>query len=173
MRVADVIFDLLKSEVDTVFMLPGGGAMHLNDALGLSGIRYVVALHEQGAGYMALAYAQMRGFGVCLVTSGPGSTNAVTPCAACWTDSVPVLFISGTANSKTLVGTTGLRTRGVQEIDIIPIVRPITKIAIRAKHADRVLDILGILISTAKAGRPGPVWLDIPLDIQGAEWTSQ
>ena len=86
MKTSDAIFDILKGYVDVVFFVPGGGAMHLVDSLGKSGLRHISALHEQGAGFMALGYAQQRkGLGVCLVTSGPGATNALTPCAAAWT----------------------------------------------------------------------------------------
>src|SRR3972149_12218057 len=102
--------------------------MHLVDSLGKSGLQHISALHEQGAGFMALGYAQQRkGLGVCLVTSGPGATNALTPCAAAWMDSIPVLFVSGQAKSTPLIGDSGLRVRGVQEVDIISMVRPITK----------------------------------------------
>ena len=171
MKLSDAIFNLLKSHVDTVFMLPGGGAMHLVDSLGRSGLRYVPCLHEQGAGFMALGYAmQRKGLGVCLVTSGPGSTNAITPCAAAWMDSVPVLFISGNARSDSLIGDTGLRTRGVQEVDIIPMVKPITKEAFRlipqweynTKWVERLVEI-------CLSARPGPCWLDVPLDVQSEE----
>ena len=95
MRVADAIFERLKQEVDTVFYLPGGGSGPLVDALGASGLRAVCCLHEQGCGYAAVGYAQYHGFGVCLVTSGPGISNCATPIAAAWVDSVPILVVSG------------------------------------------------------------------------------
>src|SRR5512138_1628970 len=111
MKTSDAIFEILKQHVDTVFFVPGGGAMHLVDSLGKSGLKAVSCLHEQGAGFAAIGYAMSRnGLGVCLTTSGPGATNAVTPCAAAWMDSVPVLFISGQARSDSLIGDTGLRT---------------------------------------------------------------
>ena len=151
-------------------MVPGGGAAHLVDSLGKSCIRYVPCLHEQGAGYAAVAYAQYRnGLGVCLVTSGPGATNAVTPCAAAWMDSVPVLFISGQALSSTLVGETGLRTRGVQEVDIMPVVEPITKMVRRPISGERAVMLLRTMIDIALQGRPGPVWLDLCLDTQAED----
>lgn len=149
--------------------------MHLVDSLGKSGLRRVSATHEQGAGYMAVGYAQMRkGLGVCLVTSGPGATNAITPCAAAWMDSVPVLFISGQARSNTLIGDTGLRTRGAQEVDIINVVKPITKMAVRGflgRDAinNTFLNWLQLAIFECLNGRPGPCWLDIPLDVQAEE----
>src|SRR5512139_3465080 len=132
MRTADAIFDILSKYVDTVFFVPGGQAAFLVDALGRSKLTPISALHEQGAGFMACGYAQFRGgLGVCLTTSGPGATNAITPCAAAWMDSIPVLFISGQANTWSLIGDTGLRVRGVQEVDIVPVVAPVTKIATR------------------------------------------
>lgn len=169
MRVADAIFARLKQETDTVYMLPGGGAMYLVDALGRSGLCYMAMITEHGAGMAALSDAMYRnGLGVCLVTSGPGSTNALTACGAAWTDSVPVLFLSGQAKSETLIGDTGLRTRGVQEIDIVAMTRPITKMAGQPTRREDVLPTLEQMIALCKAGRPGPCWLSIPLDIQGA-----
>ena len=92
MKTSDAIFNVLKDYTDTVFYVPGGGAMYLVDSLGRSGLLSVACLHEQGAGYAAIGHAMMRkGLGVCLVTSGPGATNAITPCAGAWMDSVPVL----------------------------------------------------------------------------------
>src|SRR3989304_8858719 len=114
MRVADAIFERLKQETDTVFYLSGGLAADLVDALGYSSLKAVCCLHEQGAGFAAVAYAQHRGFGVCLTTSGPGATNAMTPCLAAWMDSVPVLFISGQVMVKWL-GPPGVRLPRVAE----------------------------------------------------------
>jgi acetolactate synthase-1/2/3 large subunit len=117
---------------------------------------------------MALGHAMFTGrLGVCLVTTGPGATNAITACAAAWMDSVPVLFISGQAKSETLIGNTGLRTRGVQEVDIIPMVKPMTKAAVQME-VPSIVD-LEFLINECKTGRAGPCWLSVPLDIQGME----
>lgn len=168
MRVADAIMQRLKQEVDTVFFLPGGGSAYLVDALGLSGLRAVSCLHEQGAGFAAIGYAQHKGFGVCLTTSGPGATNAITPCLAAWMDSVPVLFISGQVQTKWLAFP-GMRSRGTQEANIIKIVEPITKIAWQTLIVSNILDILEEMIYVCKSDRPGPCWLDIPMDIQNAE----
>ena len=170
MRVADAIFERLKSEASHAYMITGGGAMYLTDALGKSGMRYVAAIHEEGAGCMALGHAMAtNGLGVCLVTSGPGSTNVLTACAAAWTDSVPVLFISGQAKTTTLIGNSGLRTRGIQEIDIWPMVGPITKKARQIMGKDEAMPYLEQMIELCKSGRPGPCWLAVPLDIQGME----
>ena len=175
MRASDVIFDILKQYVDTVFFVSGGQAAFLVDSLGRSGLRYVACLHEQGAGFAALGYAMQRGgLGVCLVTSGPGATNALTPCAAAWMDSVPVLFISGQARSDSLIGDTGLRTRGIQEVDIISMVRPVTKRAYQLVFANHIIsgdirDDIWELANLCLEGRPGPCWIDIPLDQQSEE----
>ncbi len=167
MRVADAIFQRLKQETEVVFYLPGGGSGPLVDALGQSGLRAVCCLHEQGAGYAAVGYAQYHGFGVCLVTSGPGVTNAMTPCLAAWVDSVPVLFISGQVMVKWLA-LPGMRSRGTQEGPTVMMVSPITKMALLTNEMS-VLDTLDQLIEIAKSGRPGPCWLDVPMDVQAAD----
>jgi acetolactate synthase-1/2/3 large subunit len=167
MKTSDAIFDILRSYVDTVFFVPGGGAMHLVDSLGRSGLKHISMLHEQGAAFAACGYAQQRrGLGVCLVTSGPGATNAITGCAAAWMDSLPVLFISGQSN---LNPNEALRVRGVQMVDIIPMVKPITKSAHRAALSRYTIIDLQIAIAACLDGRPGPCWLDVPLDVQAEE----
>src|SRR5512139_4102966 len=124
---SDAIWQIVKQYTDTVYFVPGGGAAFLVDALGRSGLKHISALHEQGAGFMAIGHAMARnGLGVCLVTSGPGATNAITPCAAAWMDILPVLFISGQAN---LNPNEDLRVRGVQSVDIVSIVKDIIKMA--------------------------------------------
>jgi acetolactate synthase-1/2/3 large subunit len=169
MRVTDKIFKRLEIETGHVFFVPGGGAMYLVDALGKSNIEAVSGIHEAGAGFAALGYAMYTNkLGVCLVTSGPGSTNTITACAAAWMDGVPVLFISGQAKSETLVGKTGLRTRGVQELDIINIVTPLTKKAYQPLPGDDCMDVLEQMIKECLTGRRGPCWLAIPLDVQGS-----
>ena len=168
MNVSEAIWQRLAQEVDTVFYLPGGGCGPLVDALGASGLRAISCLHEQGAGFAALAYAQYRGFGVCLVTSGPGATNAVTPCLAAWVDSVPMLFISGQVMVKWLARP-GQRCRGTQEGPTIDIVHSITKYSILLGAGGMALQVLEDIIARAKDKRPGPCWLDVPMDVQAAE----
>lgn len=168
MRLADAIWQRLKQEVDVVYYLPGGGCAPLVDALGQSGIQSVCCLHEQGAGFAAVGYAQHHGFGVCLVTSGPGVTNAITPCLAAWLDSVPVLFIGGQVPSKQLAYV-GLRSRGTQEAPTIKLVTPITKKVVMATTGNVAMMFLPLLIKTAREGRQGPVWLDICMDVQSEE----
>jgi len=167
MKTSDAIFDILRGYVDTVFFVPGGGAMHLVDSLGRSGPKHISMLHEQGAAFAACGYAQQRrGLGVCLVTSGPGATNAITGCAAAWMDSIPVLFISGQSN---LNPNETLRVRGVQMVDIIPMVKPITKYAWRKVADDYTRELMEDMIEQCLSRRQGPCWLDVPLDVQAEE----
>jgi acetolactate synthase I/II/III large subunit len=168
MRIADKVFERLAQEVEHVFYLSGGLAADLVDALGHSSIKPICCLHEQGSGFAAVAYAQHRGFGVCLTTSGPGATNAMTPCLAAWMDSIPVLFISGNVAVQWMAAP-GMRSRGTQEGKTIPMVKPITKAAFTAQDPIDVMPLLNILIAEAKDGRPGPVWLEICQDTQAAK----
>lgn len=167
MKVADSIWQRLSKEVDTVFYLPGGGCAPLVDSLGVSGLKHVCCLHEAGAGFAAVGYAQHHGFGVCLVTSGPGATNAVTPCLAAWTDSVPVLFISGQVMVKWMT-LPNMRTRGTQEAPTADIVKPIVKAVYQPRKSSDVMPMLEDLITLAKDGRQGGVWFDVPMEIQTA-----
>lgn len=168
MKTSDAIWETLSKYIDTVFYLPGGGAAHLVDSLGKANLHAVCCLHEQGAGYAAVSYAMHRGLGVCLTTSGPGATNAVTPCLAAWMDSVPVVFISGQVMRK-WQALPGMRSRGVQEGPTVEIVKPITKMAACATDGMDALDLLDEMIRAAREGRPGPVWLDVPMDVQAEE----
>ena len=176
MRVADwTVSRLLNEGVDKVFFLPGGGAMYLNDALAKnSDIAAVSCHHEQACGIAAEAYGRTGhkrnpGFGVAMVTTGPGATNIITPVTGAWLDSLPMLVLSGQAKSADRINGRSIRQGGVQEVDIVSLVRPVTKFA---KTITNPLDI-GPAIDTAlyqmRSGRPGPVWLDIPLDIQGVQ----
>ena len=165
-RVADVIFEILKQHTDVVFMLPGGGAMYLVDALGQSGIPYVPMLHEQGAGMAACGYAGISGkLGVCLVTSGPGATNAITACKAAFDDSFAVLFVSGQTSLSGWNPNT--RTCGVQSSRIVDMVKPITKWAVMTTGESESISALVRMIDICLEARQGPCWLDIPMDVQG------
>ena len=171
MRVADWIIDaLFKLGVRTAFMVTGGGAMHLNDAIGVyEGFEVVCTLHEQGASIASEAYAKQTGApAVCLVTSGPGGTNAITGVTGAWLDSVPMVVISGQAKRSDLVGSIGVRQRGVQEVDIVSMVKAVTKMAVTVMDPYDICFYLEQAVHLATTGRPGPVWLDIPLDVQGA-----
>lgn len=170
MRVADYIVSFLASKnIDCIFTVSGGGSIFLCDALVLEKkIKYVACHHEQAASIAAEAYARIKGdLGVALVTSGPGGTNAITGTVGCWLDHVPQLTISGQVFSgQTILNHPGLRTKGVQEINIVDIVKPFTKYAVMVTDELSIKYHLEKAFHLAKFGRPGPVWLDIPADIQ-------
>jgi acetolactate synthase-1/2/3 large subunit len=172
MKLSDYVFQFIAQHgVRHVFMVAGGGAMHLNDSAGhCPGIEYVCNLHEQAAAMAAETYAKHNeNLGVALVTSGPGGTNAITGTAGAWLDSTPCLFISGQVKRSDMTGDTGVRQMGVQELDIVSIVKPITKYAITLMEPNDIRYHLEKAEYLAKTGRPGPVWIDIPLDVQASQ----
>jgi len=156
--------------VKHVFLLPGGGCMHLVDSLGRNQkLEYVCNLNEQAVSIAVEAYGQFtNNLGVGLVTTGPGGTNAVTGVAAAWVDSTPCLILSGQVKRSDLIGNSGLRQLGMQEIDIISIVKSITKYAITVLDPQEIRYHLEKAVYLAQNGKPGPVWLDLPLDVQAA-----
>lgn len=172
-RVSDYIADFLRTHgITDVFTVTGGGAMYLNDSLGHHpGLRCLYHHHEQAAAMAAEAYARIdnRLAAVC-VTTGPGATNAITGAVCGWMDSIPMLILSGQARYATTVYASGLklRTRGVQEFDIIGSVRNMTKYCALIRDPQEIRRELEKAMYIAKEGRPGPCWLDIPLDVQGA-----
>lgn len=171
MKLSDYVIRFIADQgVKHVFMVPGGGAMHLNDSLGHSAdVEFVCNLHEQASAIAAEAYARIaNNLGVALVTTGPGGTNSITGVAAAWLDSTPSLFISGQVKRADLMRDLGVRQLGVQEIDIVSIVKPITKYAVTIMDPETIRYHLEKAIYFARSGRPGPVWIDIPLDVQAA-----
>ena len=172
--ISDYIIEFLEDKgITHVFTVSGGGSIFLCDAVQRAKrLKYVACHHEQGAAYAAEGFARARNSaGACLVTSGPGGTNAVSGCAASWLDGIPVIFISGQAFLKhTITGKEGLRQLGVQEINIIEIVKPITKYAVMLTHSGRdyIQHHLDLAWKHMTTDRKGPVWLDIPGDIQNA-----
>jgi len=170
-KLSDYVFQFLAAKgVKHVFMLPGGGAMHLDDSLGrCTAITYTCFLHEQALAIAAEAYGQNTNFpGIGLVTSGPGSTNAITGVAAAYLDSTPCVFISGQAKRSDLKGNSGVRQMGAQEVDIVSMVFCITKYASTILEPNDIRYHLEKAWYYATSGRMGPVWLDIPLDVQAA-----
>jgi len=168
-KLSDYVFQFIASKgVKHVFLFPGGGAMHLVDSLGrCKEIEYICNHHEQACAIAAEAYARVtNNLGVALVTTGPGGTNAITGVAGAWLDSTPCLFISGQVKRDDLMGNIGVRQLGSQEIDIISLVKPITKYAITITDPADIRFHLEKAVYLAKSGRPGPVWIDIPLDVQ-------
>ena len=176
-RVADFIADFIADlGVEHVFMLAGGGAMHLNDGLACSKrLQAVPCHHEQAAAIAAEAYGRVHpcGIGVVMVTSGPGATNAITAVAGAWIESIPMLIISGQVKRADLLRGRSLRQMGVQEVETVPMVKGITKYAKTLEEPTEIEAECRKAIALAREGRGGPVWLDIPLDVQGAPFPEQ
>jgi len=175
MRVADYVWKALADKgVRHVFLVTGGGAMHLNDALGReSRIGYVCNLHEQACAMAAEGYARISGTpGVVSVTTGPGGTNALTGVMGAWLDSVPMIVISGQIKRATMITACPewkLRQLGDQEYNIVDAVKPMTKMAKTVMSVEEVPQVLEDAWRICQEGRPGPVWIDVPLDIQAAQ----
>ncbi|MDO5579511.1 MAG: thiamine pyrophosphate-binding protein [Planctomycetia bacterium] len=171
-KVSDYLFRIIaeKTSVRHIFMLPGGGCMHLVDSLGRrKDLSYICNLHEQACAIAAEAYAQNNNeLGAVLVTAGPGSTNAITGVAGAWIDSTPLLILSGQAKREDLMLKYGVRQMGIQEVNIARIAAPITKYAKCVLDPDQIPYELEKALHLATTGRRGPVWLDIPLDVQSA-----
>jgi len=174
MKLSDYLVDyLVRRGLKHVFLLPGGGCMHLVDSVGQRPeLTYVCCLHEQACGFAAEAYGECADpLGCALVTAGPGGTNAVTGTACAWIESSPCLFLSGQAKRADLISSQPqpVRSMGQQEVDIIAMVRPITKYAVIVLEPGDIRFHLEKACWLATHGRKGPVWLDIPLDVQSAQ----
>lgn len=172
-RVADYIVEKIhENGVKHIFYVPGGQCVYLTDALRRSeSVEGVAMHHEQAAAMAALTYSVYNEcFGACLVTTGCAGTNTMTGLLHAWQDSIPCIFISGQQNYDQTIKQSGLPLRqvGVQEADIESIVKPITKYAVTVEKAENVVFNMEKAIYMAKEGRPGPVWIDIPLNIQNA-----
>ena len=176
MRLADYVMSFVARQgVKHVFLLTGGGAMHLNDALArCSDLTFVCNHHEQASAIAAENYSKAtNNLGVALVTTGPGGTNAITGVVGAWLDSTPMLVISGQVKRVDRMyrpdGTPlGVRQRGSQEVDIVSLVKPITKYALTIEDPQSIRYHLEKAAHLARTGRPGPVWIDIPIDVQAA-----
>ena len=168
-KVSDyVIKRLEETGAKHMFMLPGGGAMHLNDSLGKSKkIKFVCCQHEQGAAIAAEAYARVNNnIGLLMVTTGPGGTNALTGVAGAFLESTPVFAVSGQVKRLDMINGQGIRQQGMQELDIVSVVKPITKYAAVVDDPLMIRYHIERALYEAQHGRKGPVWLDIPLDVQ-------
>ena len=177
MKLSDYVLKFVADlGIKDLFLVTGGGAMHLNASLGAeTRIRPICNSHEQASAICAEGYAKAtNGLGVCMVTTGPGGTNAVTGVAGAWLDSTPTLYISGQVKRPDRMfdaqtgKTLGMRQLGVQEVDICSIVRPITKYAETILEPKDIRYHLEKAVYLAMHGRPGPVWIDIPLDVQAS-----
>jgi acetolactate synthase-1/2/3 large subunit len=170
MKLSDYVISIISEYTKHVFLVSGGGCIHLVDSLSKSNIELIPTLHEQGASIAAESYSQYTNkIGVALVTTGPGSTNALTGVASAWLDSIPMLLLTGQVQNKDRVGNSGVRQMGFQEIDTIGIYKSITKYAVTISDPKMVKYNLEKALWLAMNGRPGPVVLDIPLDVQAAE----
>jgi acetolactate synthase-1/2/3 large subunit len=169
MRGADYIAEFLVARgIKAIFLVPGGGNMFLVDAMGqAAGLEVIPNHHEQASAMAAEGYARVTGgIGVALVTSGPGATNAITGVGEAWTESAPLLIISGQVKRADLKGDSGLRQKGPQEVDIVSMVDGITKYAVTVMDGADLRYHLEKAFHLATTGRCGPVWIDVPLDIQ-------
>ena len=171
-KVSDLIIDFFERKgISTIFLLSGGMMMHLLDSLGRSNkIKYVTNHHEQASCYSAEAYARVKDkVGVCFATSGPGATNTITGITSAWVDSTPLMVLTG--QSRTSLTARGMGNRKIRmvgnfEVDIVEIVKPITKYSYFIDNPKSILYHLEKAYIHATTGRPGPILLDIPLDIQ-------
>lgn len=165
-----VVKRLEETGAKHMFMLPGGGAMHLNDSLGKSRkIQFVACLHEQACAIAAEAYARVNNeIGLLMVTTGPGGTNALTGVAGAFIESTPVFVVSGQVKRADMINGQGIRQQGMQELDIISVVKPITKYAAVVDDPETIRYHMERALYEATHGRKGPVWLDIPLDVQAS-----
>lgn len=174
MRVADYITNFIENlNVYDVFMVTGGGAMFLNDGIASNPkLRAICNHHEQASAMAAVGYAKYTGnIGIVYSTTGCGSTNTITGLLDAWQDNLPCLFISGQVKRQDMLVNYDfpLRQVGVQEANIIPIVTSITKYAVTITVPEDIKYHLEKAIYLATSGRPGPVWIDVPMDVQGAE----
>jgi acetolactate synthase-1/2/3 large subunit len=172
MKLTDYLVEaLVEAGVKIVFGVTGGSIVHpLHSAEKNDSLKVVYTHHEQAASFAADAAAHFPGqIGACFVTTGPGGTNAITGLTSAWLDSVPVIFVSGQARSEHLTGPQTVRQIGSQHIDIISVVRSLTKFAKTITNPLETRKVVEEAIYRCKSGRPGPVWIDIPLDLQWAD----
>jgi acetolactate synthase-1/2/3 large subunit len=171
MKVSDLVFDFIEKQgIDTIFTVSGGGCMHLTDSLGKNkNLKYICNHHEQACAMAAEGYFRTSGKPGCiLVTTGPGGTNTLTGVLCAYQDSIPLIIISGQVPTSQLSTGTGCRQIGQQEFNIVDTVKTMTKYSVLIKDAKNILYELQKAYHIAISGRPGPVWIDIPLDIQSS-----
>jgi acetolactate synthase-1/2/3 large subunit len=172
MKLTDYVIRFLADHgVTHVFGLTGGAVVHLFDSAARSGrVQTVFHHHEQAAAFAAQACARANGrLAACIVTTGPGVTNAITGLAAAWLDSVPCIYLSGQTRLAHTTRGKKIRQLGTQQLDVIPLVRSLTKYAVMVESAATIRLELEKAVHLATTGRPGPVWLDLPIDLQWAD----
>lgn len=170
MKVSDAVADWIAGINPQVYAVCGAGAMHLNDSIcNHPKIKVLAMHHEQAATFAAEAHARVTGKpGIVHVTAGPGGTNTITGIASAWVDSIPMIVIAGQVQSTTMK-TPPLRQRGMNELGLVEMVKSITKYAVTVRDPESIGDHLYTALHLATHGRPGPVWIEIPLDVQGAQ----
>ena len=172
MKVSEYIVSFLeKCGVKHVFMLPGGMAMHINDSIGYSKqLKPVWMLHEQACAFAAESYARItNNLGVACVTCGPAATNTLTGIACAWIESTPLLVITGQVKRADIAQDPNLRQLGVQEVRIVEMAKPVTKYCVQVLNPEDIRFELEKAVSIAHEGRPGPVLLDVPVDVQACK----
>ena len=170
-KVSDFVIDfLVQKKISDIFMISGGGIIHLVESVGNNkAINYFCNYNEQATTYCAEGYARFKNdVSVSLVTTGPGSTNAISGVCSAWADSVPMVIISGQVKRELIADYKKLRQIGEQEINIIDMVKPITKYAVTVNSPNMIKYELEKAFKEAVSNRPGPVWINIPLDVQGS-----
>lgn len=175
MKLSDYVWQFIKKEVaDSVFLVSGGGIMYLVDSLGKSDLKSICCHHEQAVAIAAEGYGRIKNSpGVALVTTGPGGTNAVTGMAGAWLDSIPMFVIAGQVKRADITprenGVPVVRAIGFQELNVVDIARPVSKYTVTVDDENDIRYHLEKALYLATHGRPGPVFVEIPLDVQKAE----
>jgi acetolactate synthase-1/2/3 large subunit len=172
MKLSDFVIDfLVRNNIRDVFTVSGGGIAHLLDSMGRNpAVRYYCNYHEQASAISAEGYARITGnVGACLVTIGPGAVNALAGIVGAWYDSLPLLVLSGQVRSDLIADYSKIRQKGPQEGNVIEMARPVTKYAVSVRDAKQIRYELEKALHLATTGRPGPVWVEIPFDIQGVD----
>jgi acetolactate synthase-1/2/3 large subunit len=168
-KISDIVVNfMVKKGLTQVFAVAGGGAMHLNDSFAKNDkINITYMHHEQACAMAADAYFREKNKPAIIhITSGPGSTNTLTGVVGAWIDSIPTFIISGQVQTHQQINKTKTRQIGVQETDIIKIIKSSTKYSCSIKNSSKIFEELGVAFVKMLEGRPGPVWIDIPLDVQ-------
>jgi acetolactate synthase-1/2/3 large subunit len=168
-KASDVIAKFLLERTPLVFGVQGGAAVHLFDSCERLGPKPIYCHHEQAAGFAAVAFARLCGFGACIVTTGPAATNAITPLLGAWQDSIPCVFISGQQRASQTSYGKSVRQVGSQEAPILHVVRPICKRGYLVQRPEELREVLWASYLKATDHRPGPVWIDICVDVQWAD----
>ncbi len=172
MKLSDYVLDYLKEQgIRHAFLITGGAIMNIVNSFDENkNLKYICTTQEQGAAIAAEAYSRItKNLGVAMATSGPGATNLITGIGCAYFDSIPALYITGQVNTNESTWEGGPRQVGFQETDIVSIVKPITKFAVKVDNPEEIKFYLDKAIHIAKSGRPGPVLIDIPMNVQRAE----